>query len=802
MGVSFGNQPCLDPLQTAIQCKDRDLDVSWVGKPNSFRLSVGASTGQGWVLMSLAALQTLQASDAWVPPFPPPTNLAAFGGVQQITLTWAAGRDAVAFNIYRTTQPGGEAGSPSAIGIPVNSYTDSGLQDGKIYFYQVSALNKNGRESLKSTETFVSTAPAGTPPANLPQAPAPPPWPPPPMVPPPHLSPKRVPLVDMNRSYDLVFDDLVNPPVTIKNLRILTTKCLTPGAPYDPDSVYMLTLCDRRRLLYWANNTVNGNYNLRVCPACTSTVQTTATAPASGAPATTKTASNTSYSSMIDAGNLLETWITTTTVTNNDGSQKITMTTRTLTTFPNCDTHDLTTLVESDYDPAGTLTKQQVTADEIGVVTTTDLQGGTVQLTTEIQTDVDGNQTTYLTTTTCQAGEGETGLTTLDVMGRPVGQVYRNDSLALNDDGTHRLWTWDELFGDLWARIGTEFVGAYPGLKGTGVEPLGDPQNIMAGGKALDYVMSLLGTFQATISLNPLDDVFKIVLLGADDPVEDLAEKKWEALKILDDYPLEPDWNHIPQTVDVAFSKQGFCGRGVPLTQNPIHHITLTDPTEDAKEGVSFDASTMVMVDPQVAGKLDVTQQSMSNVEDLQARAVTAATYAYKLLHRKQERTHKVYSGCGPPNDRGLLPGNRIRAVNYEDRGLGIKYEIVGPGVGADWTWMIQWPGLLTGTLPQTCGIPAAGVHGVPPLPMPATVPNLGTGVSVNNLPTAFFFTVPVVYANGHFQFGNVGTVSAAMAGQAGGGLMSGLTIGYGSWQVQVGDPVNLAAGGLGYFGQ
>ena len=159
MGVTFGGQPCLDPVEVAEHCREHGLDTSWVGMPNSFRMSAGPNTGIGWALLSLAALQAIDASTKWLPPFPPPYNLAGYGGVRQITINWNAGRDADTFNIYRSTKPGGEGGEPIDQDVEINTYTDSGLEDGTIYFYQVSATNSAGRESLKSQETMVATAP-------------------------------------------------------------------------------------------------------------------------------------------------------------------------------------------------------------------------------------------------------------------------------------------------------------------------------------------------------------------------------------------------------------------------------------------------------------------------------------------------------------------------------------------------------------------------------------------------------------------------------------------------------------------
>jgi hypothetical protein len=60
---------------------------------------------------------------------PAPTNLAAFGGDEQVSLSWTATLGATSYNIYRGTTAGGESSTPIG-SCATASYTDTGLTDG------------------------------------------------------------------------------------------------------------------------------------------------------------------------------------------------------------------------------------------------------------------------------------------------------------------------------------------------------------------------------------------------------------------------------------------------------------------------------------------------------------------------------------------------------------------------------------------------------------------------------------------------------------------------------------------------
>ena len=82
-------------------------------------------------------------------PPPAPTGLTAAAGNGQVTLNWNASSGATSYNVKRATTSGG----PYTLiaGVTSTSFTNTGLTNGTLFFYVVSALNSAG-ESPNSNE--------------------------------------------------------------------------------------------------------------------------------------------------------------------------------------------------------------------------------------------------------------------------------------------------------------------------------------------------------------------------------------------------------------------------------------------------------------------------------------------------------------------------------------------------------------------------------------------------------------------------------------------------------------------------
>ena len=98
---------------------------------------------------------------------PPPPNgapyaasgLTATGGVGQVTLSWTAGSGATSYNLYRSTASGFESSNaaPVITGITGTSYTNTSLNSGTTYYYQVVAVNLSGSSGF-SAESHATTS--------------------------------------------------------------------------------------------------------------------------------------------------------------------------------------------------------------------------------------------------------------------------------------------------------------------------------------------------------------------------------------------------------------------------------------------------------------------------------------------------------------------------------------------------------------------------------------------------------------------------------------------------------------------
>ena len=97
--------------------------------------------------LTVVAIKRVTATN----PPPAPTAVTATPGNTQITLSWAGSANAVSYNVYRSTTPGGEGPTPFLTGIIGATVTDTNLTNGATYYYQVTAVNSAG-ESPKSSE--------------------------------------------------------------------------------------------------------------------------------------------------------------------------------------------------------------------------------------------------------------------------------------------------------------------------------------------------------------------------------------------------------------------------------------------------------------------------------------------------------------------------------------------------------------------------------------------------------------------------------------------------------------------------
>ena len=110
----------------------------------------GTLSGSNAVPTAFAVNGKLCAPLSGDPPLAP-TGLAARSGNQQITLSWTQSLTATSYNVQRSTTNGGPY---TTVGTATTtSYTNTGLTNGTIYYYVVSATNSDGTGS-NSAQVF------------------------------------------------------------------------------------------------------------------------------------------------------------------------------------------------------------------------------------------------------------------------------------------------------------------------------------------------------------------------------------------------------------------------------------------------------------------------------------------------------------------------------------------------------------------------------------------------------------------------------------------------------------------------
>ena len=104
--------------------------------------------------------------------FPPPNGapyaasglIATLSNNTNVNLSWTAGSGATSYNLYRAAESGGEPTNPVVTGITGTSYTDTNLNSGTTYYYQVVAVNGSGPAGYSpeahATTTGVNLDPA------------------------------------------------------------------------------------------------------------------------------------------------------------------------------------------------------------------------------------------------------------------------------------------------------------------------------------------------------------------------------------------------------------------------------------------------------------------------------------------------------------------------------------------------------------------------------------------------------------------------------------------------------------------
>lgn len=96
----------------------------------------------------------------------PPTGLTSKAENEQVTLAWDASVSATSYNVYRGTASGGES-TTVASGISSTMFVNTGLSNGKTYYYVVKAANSVGTSTKSNEASATPLLAIPLPPTNL-----------------------------------------------------------------------------------------------------------------------------------------------------------------------------------------------------------------------------------------------------------------------------------------------------------------------------------------------------------------------------------------------------------------------------------------------------------------------------------------------------------------------------------------------------------------------------------------------------------------------------------------------------------
>lgn len=119
-----------------------------VNSYNKYKISVTLSTAS---TPSVAVISEIEMMESIISVPSAPLNLYAMPGNDNVELKWNAVEGATSYNVKRSETPGGPYQTVTTTTAGVVTYQDTGLSNGKTYYYVVSSINAGG-ESPNSNE--------------------------------------------------------------------------------------------------------------------------------------------------------------------------------------------------------------------------------------------------------------------------------------------------------------------------------------------------------------------------------------------------------------------------------------------------------------------------------------------------------------------------------------------------------------------------------------------------------------------------------------------------------------------------
>ena len=134
----------------------QSFSISTTGMPiNSAQVSIALSDTTGFQTHNYSVVRELAMNSVPLV-VTPPSSLTAIAGPSSIALSWPSVSGAQAYNVYRATSSGGEGTTAYATNVPGTSYTDTFVEPGTTYYYEVTS--EFSTESSPSPEASATMA--------------------------------------------------------------------------------------------------------------------------------------------------------------------------------------------------------------------------------------------------------------------------------------------------------------------------------------------------------------------------------------------------------------------------------------------------------------------------------------------------------------------------------------------------------------------------------------------------------------------------------------------------------------------
>lgn len=254
--------------------------------------------------------------------------------------------------------------------------------------------------------------------------------------------------------------------------------------------------------------------------------------------------------------------------------------------------------------------------------------------------------------------------------GYNASQTPADATISTDTSNAGVAWTWLGVWQDLWGKLPRDNGVADP--KGAAPD---FPEPLNANPSDLDYwdstVAEALSDFLQrlgwTLCYDPLQDRYTLAVLGV---AQVNLEADLDALlgvRLHDGEPVQPGLGRFPETVRVLFPKRPEAGWG----RNPYFHVDV--PAAETNlvlpAGVLPTGRVLLWDDKEAT----LSANTCTNKAGLVIQAQRRATEYFRQLFKGQEYRQVVYSGA----QGSILPGSEISSVIWEERGQGVKTEVV-----------------------------------------------------------------------------------------------------------------------------